>query len=109
MISSSKTARYTGLRKVVVFPVAFAAVLAFSWNGKAQQAPHSEVSVLPSTSDTIPKKSGEPITVSGYSLKKKGKQPATPPAAAESLKPKTVTGKKLEKKEPVPKEAKKGF
>ena len=48
------------------------------------------------------------IIVVGYSLKK-GKQPTIPPASQESLKPITVTGKKLEKKSTDKKEVKNAF
>ena len=108
MISSSKSARYAGLRKALVVPVAFAVIFAISLVSKAQTAPQSATAVAPVTTDTIPKKSGEPVTVTGYSLKKKAK-PSTPPASQESLKPVTVTGKKLEKKDAPKKEAKKNF
>ncbi len=108
MISSSKSARYAGLRKALVVPVAFAIIFALSLVSKAQTAPPSATAVVPVTGDTLPKKTGEPITVTGYSLKKKAK-PATPPASQESLKPVTVNGKKLEKKDAPKKEVKKSF
>ena len=109
MIGSSKTIRYSWLRKVLVLPIAFAVIFALSLNSKAQTAPHSRTSVVQSNNDTIPKKSQEPITVTGYSLNKKGKQPTMPPASQESLKPVTVTGKKIEQKNSDKKEEKKVF
>lgn len=109
MISSSKTIRYSWLRKAFALPVAFAAIFVLSLNSKAQTTPQTGTSVVHSTIDTVPKRSQEPITVTGYSLKKKGKQPTTPPASAESLKPITVVGKKIEKKDTEKKEEKKPF
>lgn len=109
MISSLKTTKYSWLRKVLVLPVALAVMVAFSSNSEAKATSQPATSALHATTDTLPKKSGEPITVTGYSLKKKGKQTKTPPASQESLKSVTVTGKKLEKKGAAKKEEKKSF
>lgn len=106
MISSSKTTRHAWLRKAMVVPVALAVIFALALHSQAQTAPFTASAAVPVTSDTIPVKSQE-ITVVGYSLKKKAK-PTTPPASQESLKPVTVTGKKLDKKGTA-KEVKKAF
>jgi hypothetical protein len=108
MISSSKTTKYSWLRKALVFPLAIAVIFALSLNSKAQATRKVTIPVEHSSLDTVPKQSQEPITVVGYSSKKKGKQPTTP-ASAESLKPVTVAGRKLEKKETEKKEEKKAF
>ena len=98
MINSSQTTPYAWLRRTLVLPVTLAVIATLSLSSEAQTKPQVAKPIVQSSTDTIPKKSVEPVTVTGYRLKRKGKQQTTPSAPAQSLEPITVEGHRLEKK-----------